>query len=327
MKRRAGNQENRQKKSAGGGLTLREIGLYIRRDWQLHLLILLPLLYILIFYYWPMYGVQIAFRDYRPKNGILGSEWVGIKWFEKFLTNYKFKEVLSNTVFLSLYSIIVGFPLPIVFALIVNSVKSEKLKKFTQTISYIPHFLSITVLVSILNLLFSPVTGMYGNLYRLFGGNGYPYDFRAMAGAFRHLYVWSDVWQELGWNAIIYTAALASVSEELHEAAMIDGATRWKRILHIDLPSIMPTACTMLILRCGSIMSIGFEKVFMMQNDLNLKTSEVISTYVYKVGMGKSNDFSYGSAVGLFNSVINCAMLLFVNWVCKQLTDREVSLF
>lgn len=299
----------------------------LRRDWQLYLLILLPLIYILVFYYWPMYGVQIAFRDYRPRAGLFGSEWVGLKWFKKFLTNYNFKQVFSNTLILSLYSIIVGFPLPIILALLLNTIRSEKFKKFTQTITYIPHFISMVVLVAIINQVFSPSAGLYGTLYRLFGGEGYPYDFRSMASSFRHLYVWSEVWQELGWNTIIYIAALGSVSPELHEAAKIDGATRWQRVLHVDLPAILPTACIMLILRCGSVMTIGFEKVYLMQGNLNLTTAEVISTYVYKVGLGSSSDFSYGTAVGLFNSVINCVMLFLVNLFSKKATNDEVSLF
>lgn len=298
-----------------------------RRDWQLHLLLLLPVIYLLIFCYWPMYGAQIAFRDFRPRVGIWESEWVGFKWFEKFLTNYNFKQVFSNTIVLSLYQIFVGFPLPVILALLLNAMRSEKFKKFTQTLTYIPHFISIVVIVAMINRVFSPVNGLYGAIYRLFGGDGYPKDFKALGTAFRHLYVWSDVWQNLGWDTIIYTAALSSVSQELHEAAKIDGATRMQRILHVDLPSILPTACIMLILRCGNVMTVGFEKVYLMQSDLNLTTAEVISTYVYKVGMGSASDFSYASAIGLFNSVINCAILIFVNWLSRRMTNKEVSLF
>ena len=300
---------------------------HFKRDWQLHLLNLVPFLWVIIFCYGPMYGVQIAFRDFNIRQGILGSEWVGLKWFEKFLTSYQFSQVFSNTIKLSLYSLAVGFPLSIIFSLLLNSVQNEKFKKAVQTISYIPHFISVTVLVAILNMVFNPVGGLYGAIYRALGGEGYPFDFRSMASSFRHLYVWSGVWQNLGWNSIIYMAALSSVSQELHEAAMIDGASRWKRILHIDFPAILPTACIMLIMDCGSILSVGFEKVYLMQGNLNLQTSEVISTYVYKVGMGSSGDFSYGSAVGLFNSIINCTMLILVNYICKRLTDKEVSLF
>jgi len=297
------------------------------RDWQLHLLIIFPVTYLLIFSYWPMYGAQIAFRKYRARDGIWGSEWVGWKWFEKFLTNYNFQNILENTIILSLYSIVVTFTLAVLFALLLNAMRNEKFKKMTQTIAYIPHFISIVVLVAIVNQVFSPINGLYGALFRLFGGEGYPYDFRAMASSFRHLYVWSGVWQNLGWDTIIYVAALSSVSPDHHEAAMIDGATRWQRIVHIDLPAILPTACIMLIMRCGSVMTVGFEKVYLMQSQLNLTTAEVISTYVYKVGMGSSSDFSYASAIGLFNSVVNCIILISVNWITKKMSENEVSLF
>lgn len=298
-----------------------------KRDWQLHLLILVPLIYLLIFHYWPIYGAQIAFRDFRPKLGIWKSEWVGLFWFEKFLNNFQFGQVFMNTLILSLYSIVIGFPLPILFALLLNVVPGKRFKQVTQTVSYIPHFLSVTVLVSIITLFFSPVNGLYGTVYRALGGEGIAYDFRNMAGSFRHIYVWSDVWQEMGWSAIIYVAALSAVSTELHEAAMIDGATRWQRVIHVDFPAILPTAGIMLILRCGSVLSVGFEKVFLMQTSLNKPTSEVISTYVYNMAMGGSSDFSYASAVGLFNSVINCMLLVVVNYVTKKITNKEVSLF
>ncbi len=299
----------------------------IKKSWQLYLILLLPLIYTAIFYYGPMYGAQIAFRDYRPKLGITGSEWVGLKWFAKFIGNYEFKEVFSNTLILALYSIVVGFPLPILFALLLNSLESKRFKSITQNICYIPHFFSVIVLVSIINMLFSPSAGLYATIYKWLGGAGSPPDFTASAGAFRHLYVWSDIWQNLCWDSIIYTAALSSVSEELHEAAKLDGATKWQRILHVDLPAILPTAAIMLILRCGRVMSIGFEKVYMLQSNLNLTQSEVIATYIYKVGMGNTRDFSYGAAVGLFNSIINCALLLFVNIVSKKVSDKEVSMF
>lgn len=317
-----GNQtkeKNKQRLNAGMGK--------LTRNWQLHLLILIPVIYLLIFHYWPMYGAQIAFRDYRARDGITGSEWVGLKWFQEFITSYKFKSVFGNTLALSFYQIIVGFPLPVIFALMINIIPNERFKKVTQTITYMPHFISIVVIVSIVNLVFSPVNGAYGVLYRLFGGEGYPYDFRGMASSFRHIYVWSEIWQNLGWDTIIYTAALASVSQEHHEAAMLDGASRWKRVLHVDLPSILPTVGIMLILRCGSVMTVGFEKVYLLQSSLNLPTSEVISTYVYKVGMGSSSDFSYASAIGLFNSVINCILLVFVNWLSKRISSKEVGLF
>lgn len=297
-----------------------------KRDWQLHLLILIPLIYVLIFNYGPMYGVQMAFRDYRPVDGIVGSEWVGLKWFARFLSSVKFKNIFMNTVILSLYSL-ATFPLAVIFALVLNAMKSEKYKKVVQTVSYMPHFISLTVLVGIVNMIFSPVNGIYGNLFRLFGGEGYPTDFRAAAESFRHLYVWSGVWQNIGWNAIIYISALSSVPHELHEAAQIDGASRLKRIWHIDIPTILPTICIMFIMRCASIISVGFEKAYLMQSNLNVSVSEVISTYVYKTGMSSFKNFSYGTAVDLFNTVINLAMMLVVNFIVKKSTDDEISLF
>jgi len=296
------------------------------RDWQLHLLMIIPAIYIAIFNYAPMYGVQIAFRDYRPVLGISGSEWVGLEFFKQFLGNYEFLDIFKNTIALSLYSFCT-FPLPVIFALILNALKQEKYKKVVQTISYVPHFISTTVMVGIMLMIFSPVSGIYGNLFRLFGGTGYPADFRGTAAAFRHLYVWSGVWQGLGWDSIIYVSALSSVSAELHEAAQIDGASRLKRMWHIDLPTIMPTVAIMLILRCGSLISVGFEKAYQLQRPLNLQVSEVISTYVFKVGLSSFKNFSYGSAVGLFNTAISLTLVITVNSICKKLTEGEVSMF
>ena len=298
-----------------------------QRDWQLHLLMLLPLIWLLIFKYYPMYGAQIAFRNYRARAGIWGSEWVGLKWFKRFWTSPDFAKILLNTIILAAYSLFITFPLPIIFALMLNVVRNEKFKKFTQTMTYIPHFISVVVLVAILNQVLSPVNGLYGSIYRLFGGEGYPTDIRSSASAFRHLYVWSAVWQQLGWNSIIYLASLSSVSNDLHEAAQLDGASRWKRVIHVDLPTIIPTLGIMLILRCGHILSIGFEKVYLMQNSLNLTKSEVISTYVYKKGLQDTNGFSFGTAVDLFNSIVNCILLLTVNWISKKASQDEVSLF
>lgn len=297
------------------------------RDWQLYLLILLPTIYVVIFYYGPMYGLQIAFRDFRPLKGITGSDWVGLKWFEKFLTSADFKKVFANTLLLSLYNLVVSFPLPVIFALALNAIRGKKFKKVVQNVSYMPHFISLAVAVAIVDMILSPVNGLYGNIYRLFGGSGYPADFRSTAGAFRHIYVWSGVWQSLGWNSIIYISALSSVSPELHEAAKIDGASRFKRVIHVDFPAILPTVAVMLIMRCGSIISVGFEKTYLMQTELNLKVSEVISTYVYKAGMGNFRDFSYGAAVGLFETVINVTLLVIANKISSKMSNDEVSLF
>ena len=298
-----------------------------KRDWRLYVLISIPLAYLIIFNYFPMYGVQIAFRDFRPKHGILGSEWVGLKWFKQFLGDRQFVSVFSNTVILSLYSLFAGFPLPVIFALTLNCLTNDKYKKTVQTIAYLPHFISTTVMVSIVVLLLSPVCGAYGNLYRLFGGAGYPVDFRATAGAFRHLYVWSGVWQNLGWDSIIYSSALSAVSMELHEAAMIDGATRFKRVLHIDIPAILPTIGMMFLMRVTELIGVGFEKAYMLQSKLNLSTSEVLSTYTYKYGMSSFRDYSFGSAVGLFNTLVNLMLLLIANTITKKASDGEIALF
>lgn len=300
---------------------------HFKRDWQLWAIIILPVIYYAIFEYGPMYGIQIAFRDYRPRAGITGSEWVGLKWFIKFLKSPNFGLIFKNTIILSLYSMVVSFPIPIVFALILNALENKKYKSFAQTVTYLPHFISMVVMISILQMIFSPVSGIYGNVYRLLGGEGYPKDFRGLASSFRHLYVWSGIWQELGWSTIIYTSALSAVSQEHHEAAMIDGASRLKRIWHIDLPTIMPTIATLLILRFGSLIGVGFEKTFLLQSPLNLDVSEVISTYVVKVGLNSFRSFSYGTAVSLFNTAINLILMFIVNKISKKITEDEVSLF
>jgi putative aldouronate transport system permease protein len=304
-----------------GGLFIR----HFKRDWRLHVFMLLPLLYLLIFAYYPMFGVQIAFKNFSPAQGIWGSPWVGLRHFKTFFSSYQFPRVMKNTLILSLYLILAGFPLPIFFALILNTMRNPSFKKIVQTLTYIPHFISTVVLVGMMITFFSPVAGAYGYFFKLFNA-GYPDILMGVAGTFRHFYVWSDVWQNLGWGTIIYIAALSSVSPELYEAAEIDGASRWQRLVHIDFPAILPTAAIMLILRFGSIMTIGFEKVLLMQTTLNLGTSEIISTYVYKVGLQAGGNFSYATAIGLFNSVINCSVLLLVNRTARKLSDNEIGL-
>ena len=298
----------------------------VRKNWQLHLLVALPILYVIVFYYFPMYGLQIAFRDFKPRAGIWGSEWVGFKHFITFFKAYNFFQIISNTLLISLYNIFVGFPIPIILALMLHVSERKILKKVTQNVSYMPHFISTVVLVGIINQILNPVCGVVGTFYHMFGGIGVAPDIRASAGAFRHLFVWSGVWQQMGWSTIIYVAALSGVSSELHEAAELDGASRWKRVLNVDLPAILPTVSIMLILRFGSVMSVGYEKVYLMQNDLNLSTSEVISTYVYKTGLGKMQ-MSYGTAIDLFNSIINTTLLLTVNTITRKLTSGEQGLF
>ena len=299
-----------------------------RTTWQLYLFALLPLVYLLIFKYYPMFGVQIAFKNYSAAKGIWGSEWVGPKHFQTFFQSYQFSRTVINTLRLSVYSLATSFPLSILFALFLNIIRSQRLKRLVQTITYMPHFISVLVIVGILFQIFNPITGIYGNLYRLLHPNAsYPADLFTRASTFPHMYVWSGIWQQLGWNSIIYIAALSGVDTELHEAAEVDGATRWQRIWSIDLPAILPTASIMLILRFGSIMSVGYEKVLLMQNNMNLTQSEVISTYIYKVGLSSATSFSLGTAIGLFNSAINCVLLVTVNLISRKLSPGGSSLW
>lgn len=290
---------------------------------QLYLFLLLPLAYLIIFSYIPMAGVQIAFRKYNIRGGIWHSPWVGWDNFSRFFNSYMFERVLVNTLTLSFYGLIAGFPLPILFALCLNVMRSQRFKKAVQMVTYAPHFISTTVLVGMMMALLNPRNGLYGTICFALTGN-YPMDPFGSAEAFKHLYVWSDIWQSMGWNAIIYIAALSGVDMELHEAAQIDGASRFQRMIHIDLMSILPTASIMLILSAGNIMSIGFEKVYLMQNDINLRASEIISTYVYKVGLTGNSDFSYSTAIGLFNSVVNMLILLLVNGVTRRLSSTSL---
>ena len=288
-------------------------------NWQLYLMLLLPVIWLFIFCYLPMTGIQIAFKDFKIRQGIWGSPWVGFENFERFFTSYQFTRVLKNTLLISLYSLVASFPLPIVLALSLNVVRKAAYKKFVQMVTYIPHFISVIVIVGMILQMFNSRIGLYGTVYTALTGQQAP-DLLSKASAFPHLYVWSGVWQEVGWGSIIYLSALSAVDPALHEAAIVDGASRFKRVLVLDLPTVLPTATIMLIMNAGRIMTIGFEKVYLMQNDLNLTTSEIISTYVYKVSLGPTGgDFSLGAAIGLFNSVINLILILLVNAVTKRM--------
>ena len=292
--------------------------------WQLYLLLLLPLLYIIIFAYVPMGGLIIAFKQYDFRKGILGSPWVGLKHFKDFFKSYKFFMVLKNTLTLSLYSLAISFPLPILFALLLNSMRSQKYAKVIQTVTYIPHFFSTVIMVGLLTQILSNRTGIYGTLYTMLTGQNGP-NILASGPAFKHIYVWSGVWQNMGYSAIIYIAALSGVDTSLHEAAEIDGASRIQRIWYIDLPSILPTATIMLILAVGQLMNVGYEKVLLMQNDLNLNYSEIISTYVYKVGLASGiTNFSLSAAISMFNSVINFGLLIFTNKMSKKYSETSL---
>lgn len=294
------------------------------KNWQLHLLMIIPVVYIVLFEYLPMFGLQIAFRDYTPKAGIIGSQWVGLGKFQQFFNDRNWTLYLWNTFRISFYSIIAGFPVPIILALIIHVNENKTLKKVVQNVSYVPHFFSVIVLVGILNRIFDPWTGLIKAAYTLMGQATAP-NLLQDPGAFDHMYVWSGVWQGMGWGAIIYLSSLSSVSPELHEAARIDGASRWKRVLHVDLPAILPMISIQLILRMGSVISVGYEKIYLMQNNFNTYKSTVISLYVYKKGLGE--DMSFGAAVGLMNAVVNTSMVVFVNWIANTLSDGEAGLF
>lgn len=288
-------------------------------------MLLIPVAYLLIFHYAPMFGLQIAFKDYKTKDGIWGSAWIGMKNFVKFFSNYKWKDYVKNTLSISLYTIFAGFPVPIILALLLHISERPFLKKFTQSVSYIPHFISTVVMVGIINQVFNPSTGLVGSFAQIFKIMQVP-DVRSNPDSFYHLYVWSGIWQSMGWDAIIYVSALSGVDPNLHEAAMLDGASRLRRIWAVDLPAIAPTICIMLIMRFGSVMSVGYEKVYLMQNSLNIAKSEIISTYVYKAGLG-NNQLAFGTAVGMMNSVVNTIMVFLVNGIVKKISDGEQNLF
>ncbi|WP_285727788.1 ABC transporter permease [Psychromicrobium xiongbiense] len=294
------------------------LGRRILRAWQLYLMLLLPLAWVIIFCYWPLYGIQIAFRDYSPVHGITGSLWVGFDHFVRFLTSYQFPELLRNTVGLHLYELLIGFPAPIILALALNALRQKYFSRYVQLVAYAPNFLSVVVVVGIMVMMLSPSTGVVN---QLFGAMGLPrVDFMGQSEWFQSLYVFSGVWQSAGFAAIIYLAALSSVPPELHEAARMDGASRLRRIWHIDLPSIMPIAVIMLILNIGSILNVGFEKVLLMQNPLNLGVSQVINTYVYQVGLHSDvPQYSYATAIGVFQSVVGVILLLLANWAARRI--------
>lgn len=295
--------------------------LYMRRNWQLYLLLLPVVAYFIIFHYMPMCGLQIAFRNYSVRLGIWHSKWVGLKHFQRFFRSYYSMEVISNTLLISLYSLAVGMPFPILLALSMNEVRCKAFKRTVQTVTYAPYFISTVVMCSMIFLFLSPQNGVINRVIMAFGGESVY--FMGKPGLFKTIYVLTSVWQYAGWNSIIYMAALSGIDPQLHEAATIDGAGRFKRIWHINIPGILPTVVIMLILNCGSIMSVGFEKIFLLQNDLNRSSSEVISTLVYQQGLIQ-NDFSYSTAVSLFNSVVNCILLGTVNWVARRVGETSL---
>lgn len=279
------------------------------------------LLYFVIFKYVPMYGLQIAFKDFSPRKGFMGSPWVGLEHFVRFFSSYNSGRIIFNTVYISVLTLIFTFPLPIILALLLNETRSKRLKKTLQTITYAPHFLSTVVVVGMMISFVSPTTGIVNQIIKFFGGD--PVYFITKPAWFIPLYILSDVWKNTGWSSIIFMSALAGVDPGLYEAAKIDGANRWQQIRSITVPTIMPTIIVMLILNCGKVMSVGFEKIFLMQTDLTLGVSEVISTFVYSQGI-QGGQFSYATAVGLFNSAVNFALLMTVNAISKRVTETSL---
>lgn len=293
----------------------------ILKNWDLYLLLLPVLAYFIIFHYLPVYGMQLAFKDFIATEGIWGSPWIGLKHFERFFNGHYFWQLITNTLGISLYQILLSFPCAIILALMMNEVRGKFFKKTIQTITYAPHFISVVVLVAMMTAFLSPSNGVINMIIKELGFE--PINFMAEPRLFKSLYVLSGVWQSTGWNSIIYMAALAGIDMSLHESAALDGAGRLKRILYINIPGILPTIIIMLILECGKVMGVGFEKVFLMQNSLNINASDVISTYVYRTGI-LGAQYSFSAAVGFFNSVVNCILLLLVNKISKSVSETSL---
>lgn len=293
----------------------------IYSDRALYVLLLPSLIIMFIFTYLPMYGVVIAFKDFTPAKGIMGSSWAGLKYFKQYFNSYQFWPTIKNTLFLSIYSIVVTFPLPILLALVCNQMRTGKFKKIFQVSTYLPHFISTVVMCGMIILFLSPSSGVIAKLLS-FIGIQMP-NVMGSAAAFPSVYVWTEVWQHLGWDSILYIAALAAIDPSLYEAATMDGASKWQKMLKIDIPLLMPTATVMFILRMGSVMNVGFEKVYLLQNNLNTASSEIISTYVYKMGL-VSSQYSLSSAIGLFNNLINLVLLVSVNYISKKMSDTSL---
>lgn len=295
-----------------------------KKDLHLHLIILVPFVWLIIFAYVPMYGLIIAFKEFFPNLGMIGSPWVGLVNFRNFFTSYQFPIVVRNTIGINVYTLLAGFPIPIILALSINNAGSRIFKKTVQMVTYAPYFISTVVMVGLIIQLLSPSVGLYGRLTRVLDIDA-P-SLLATPQYFKSVYVWSGIWQNMGWNSIIFIAVLSSVDSELYDAATVDGASRMQRIVHVELPTIIPTAIILLIVNFGYLMTIGFEKIYLMQNDLNLASSEVIQTFVYKVSFENTiPNFSYATAIGLFNSVVNLFLIVSVNAIAKRTT--EVSLW
>lgn len=310
---------NKKKGGAGNQSLSFRMKRYMVHNWQIWLMLLPAMLYIFIFCYVPMYGIQLAFRDYDFTKGLTGGNWAGLKYFRQYFESPMFFTTLRNTFVLAFTSIVVGFPAPIILAMIINQIRNKTWKRVVQTTVYIPYFISVVVLVSMINIMFMNNSGVLGNLLKDLHLVSQNTNIVGDAKTFVPLYVFTGVWQSMGWNSIIFLAALSSVDTQLYDACRIDGANRWQTMIHIDFPAILPTIMIILIMNMGNVLNVAFDKVYLMQNSLNLGVSQVISTYVYSVGI-KSSQFSFGTAVGLFNTVINFVFLLVTNFISKRTT-------
>lgn len=293
----------------------------ITSRYDLYLMLLLPIAWYLIFHYGPMYGVQIAFKDFSPAKGIIGSPWAGFAHFERFFDSYYFWRLLWNTISINLYSLLFAFPIPIILALLVNEIPNKAYSKLVQNVTYIPHFISVVVMVGMITLFFSTNGGPINTFIEALGGK--PIRFLDSAEAFKPIFIGSNIWQSMGWQSIIYIAAISGVNPQLYEAAKIDGASRLQRIWHVSIPGILPVIVILLILDIGHFMNVGFEKILLMQNNLNLESSDVISTFVYTTGILKG-EYSYTAAIGLFNSIINLTLLVLVNRFARKKAETSL---
>lgn len=294
-----------------------------KKYWQMYLLLVPVVVYYIMFKYVPMLGLQIAFKDFSFRKGIWGSEWIGLDHFVRFFSSSQSVDIIMNTLILGLQTLVLCFPMPIILALIFNEIRSKKFKKTLQTITYAPHFISTIVVCGMLISMVSPSTGIFNTLLLNLGIIEEPIYVMGSAKYFRPVYVITDIWKDSGWSAILYVSALAAIDESMYEAAEVDGASRWNQLIHITLPSIVPTIITMLILETGKVLSIGFEKVYALQNDLNLSVSEVISTYTYKQGL-ENLEYDYATSIGLFNAVISFIMLVTVNYLSKKFSKNSL---
>ena len=284
--------------------------------WEMYLLLLIPVVLTIVYKYVPMYGIQIAFRDYKAARGMFGSTWVGLEWFERFFSAPTCARMIKNTVLLSLYSLLWSFPVPIILSLCINQLRFPRYKRVVQTVLYAPHFISTMIIVGMIRIFLSPSGGLINLLL------GTSIDFLTEAGAFRTIYIASGIWQDAGWGCIIYLATLANVDTSLYEAAKVDGATVFQRIMNVDVPALLPMAILNLIMAAGSLMNVGFEKVWLLQTDLNKATSDVIAVYVYQQGIENAK-YSYSTAVGLFNTAVNLVLLFVVNQISSRVSDVE----